>query len=818
MPRSVRNVFNVFVNGTISKKLILLVSMTAGAVVMVAFVLSTINDIKSTQHAAKQNLATLADVLAANVASALLFEDKNAASDTLAALKTNVHVLRAEVTTRNDNPFVQHDNIKPENSHWSALIPALNQKLEVIRPITLDNQTIGRIKLYGDAQQVKRGLMIRVVTNLFGVVIAFLMGIFLIKKIVASIFGPIKQLNNAMSEIIDHEHYALRVPKKNNDELGDLTDGFNLMLSQIQYRDTKLRQSDLALSQTQEAIALHDEHFCYQYINPAFSSLFGYEEEALIGKHFTLEPMHSDRFAGPSQSDIFTAAREDGVYRGEVQRQSKDGKLIPVALYVSPIKDANGQLTGYVSVASDITEKKQAEKWMWKQANYDVVTGLPNRHMFYTRLEHEVNVHKRSGDSLALLYLDLDNFKEVNDTLGHDAGDALLKQVGERLVNCTRETDTVGREGNIARLGGDEFTIILSQFKDIKHVDVVAQRILEHLEMPFYLGNETINISASIGITLCPEDASDAETLVKNADQTMYDAKSNGRNTYRYFTRSLQEAVLKRREIINDLRIAISQQQFEIVYQPIVDLSTNKIFKAEALLRWNHPEQGVVSPAEFIPVAEDTGMIVEIGDWVFKQVAQQIALWREVIDENFQVSINKSPVQFDSKSIHQLNWFDYMKNLDIPGSSLVIEITEGLMLTPSQEVTNKLLAFRDAGVQVAVDDFGTGYSSLSYLKKFDVDYIKIDKSFVQNLSIHSEDMVLCEAIIVMAHKLGLKVIAEGVETIEQRDLLFAVGCDYGQGYLFSRPVNAETIQTLCLAQNHLALDAPPAYEQFAKAS
>lgn len=793
--------------------------MTAGAVVLVAFVLSTINDIKSTQDIARENLATVADVLADNIASALLFQDKAAANKTLNALKTDSHILRAEVTSLDDKFFIFKNINRPKfNGNWYAGIPIFNQKLEITRPILLDQHQIGTIKLYGDAQLLMSGLAIRVLTNLFGVVIAFLIGTILIKKIVASLFGPIKKLNNAMSEIIDHEHYSLRVPKTSNDELGHLTDGFNLMLSQIQYRDAKLRQSDLALSQTQEAIALHDEHFCYQYINAAFSNLFGYEEEALIGKRFTLEPMHSDRFAGPSQSDIFTVAREDGVYRGEVQWQSKGGKLIPVALYVSPIKDADGQLTGYVSVASDITEKKQAEKWMWKQANFDVVTGLPNRHMFYNRLEHEVNLHKRTGESLALLFLDLDNFKEVNDTLGHDAGDALLKQVGERLVNCIRETDTVGRDGNIARLGGDEFTIILSQFKDIKHVDTVAQRILEKLEMPFYLNNEIINISASIGITLCPEDASDAETLVKNADQTMYDAKSNGRNTYRYFTRSLQEAVLKRREIINDLRIAIAQQQFEIVYQPIIDLSTNKIFKAEALLRWRHPKQGLVSPAEFIPVAEDTGMIVEIGDWVFKQVAQQITHWRKVIDKNFQVSINKSPVQFHSKSANQLNWFDYMQNLDIPGSSLVVEITEGLMLTPNQEVTNKLLSFRDAGVQVAVDDFGTGYSSLSYLKKFDVDYIKIDKSFVQNLSVHSEDMVLCEAIIVMAHKLGLKVIAEGVETAEQRDLLFAVGCDYGQGYLFSRPVHAQAFEELCLAQNKLPIDAQPVYAQLAKAS
>ena len=799
--------FGFLANYSISKKLMLLVSATAGLVVIVALVISTINDAKSSRASAKASLITLADVVARNTASAIIFDDVGAAKETLEALQADEAILRADVLDAQGKMFASYENSKHKEKYWLH-----GSELVIERPVMQNTQQVGLIRVKADHDAVLKGVLLRVVTNLLGLVLAYLLGYIFLRKMVYRIFEPIGRLTKAMGEIIDHEHYALRVKKVSTDELGDLTDGFNLMLSQIEYRDAKLRQSDEALSQTQEAITLHDENFCYQYVNPAFVVLFGYHLEALVGKPFSLAPDSPSDAEGPSREEIFAAARDHGSFRGEVTLQTKDRRLIPISLHVSPIKDAKGNITGYVSVSSDISEKKQAEEWMWKQANFDLVTELPNRHMFQHRLEHETMNTRRTGSPFALMFLDLDNFKEVNDSLGHDVGDLLLKEVALRLEGCVRTTDTVGRDGTIARLGGDEFTIILSNLKSNQDVDVIAQRILSKLSEPFQLGSDVVNISVSIGITLCPEDAEDADTLIKHADQTMYHAKSKGRNTYRYFTRSLEESATKRREMTSDLRIAIEKEQFRVVYQPIVDLTTNKIHKAEALLRWDHPKNGIVNPADFIPVAEDTGLIVEIGNWVFFNVADQIAKWRESIDESFQVSINKSPVQFYNKDNKLSAWFEYMKKIDIPGSSLVVEITEGLMLNENSEVSDKLLAFRDEGVQVAVDDFGTGYSSLSYLKKFDVDYIKIDKSFIQNLSIYSEDMVLCEAIIVMAHKLGLKVIAEGVETIEQRDLLFAVGCDYGQGYLFSRPVPADELEKLSVAQNELERDAPPIYE------
>jgi diguanylate cyclase (GGDEF)-like protein len=435
----------------------------------------------------------------------------------------------------------------------------------------------------------------------------------------------------------------------------------------------------------------------------------------------------------------------------------------------------------------DITERKQAEEQLHHLAHYDVLTGLPNRTLFLDRLEQEIKKSNRSGLALTLLYIDLDQFKEVNDTLGHNVGDALLVEAAHRISACVRESDTV------ARLGGDEFTVILAELADSSSVERVAQDIIKTLTDPFQLGGESIYVSASIGITIYPTDAADAENLLKNADQAMYVAKDGGRNRFSYFTNLLQEKALARSQLVKDLRGAMAAGQFKVYFQPIVELATGTVSKGEALIRWQHPERGMVNPAEFIPLAEETGLINEIGDWVFKESVHWVKRWNEFCPNGFQVSVNKSPVQFLTE-IHHDDWLDYLRELGLSGQYITIEITEGLLLNAASGVTDKLLRFRDAGIQVSIDDFGTGYSALSYLKKFDIDYLKIDQSFVRNLVTDSSDLALSEAIIVMAHKLGLKVIAEGVETLEQRELLAAAGCDYGQGYLFSKAVPPEEFE------------------------
>jgi len=523
-------------------------------------------------------------------------------------------------------------------------------------------------------------------------------------------------------------------------------------------------------------------------INPAFTHMTGYGLEEVAGRY-------SDFLrAYPEDQTFFKAMwdelKDTGNWHGEVWGRRKNGEIYPTWITINAILNEDGSVFRWVAMFSDITKKKESEELIWSQANFDTLTGLPNRRMLHDRLAQELKKAHRSGLPMALLFLDLDRFKEINDTLGHDMGDLLLKDAALRIASCVRETDTV------ARLGGDEFTIILGELEDPDSVERVAQSILRKLSEPFLLGDEKAYVSVSIGITLYPEDATAVDTLLKNADQAMYAAKSQGRNRCSYFTPAMQEAAQTRMRLAVDLRTALANGQFMVYYQPIVELATGSIYKAEALIRWQHPQRGMVSPAEFIPIAEDTGMIVDIGDWVFREAARQAGHWRAFHHPEFQISVNKSPVQFHSGGASHAAWSDHLKALDLPGQSIVVEITEGLLLDANATIFDQLLAYRDVGIQVSLDDFGTGYSSLSYLKKFDIDYLKIDQSFVRNLAPNSDDMALCEAIIVMAHKLSIKVIAEGVETEEQRSLLAAAGCDYGQGYLFSRPLPPAQIEPL----------------------
>jgi len=440
---------------------------------------------------------------------------------------------------------------------------------------------------------------------------------------------------------------------------------------------------------------------------------------------------------------------------------------------------------------------KRSKALLWRKANFDALTELPNRELFHDRLEQEIKKSVRSGLPIALLLIDLDQFKEVNDTLGHEMGDLLLQQAANRIVNCVRATDTV------ARLGGDEFTVVLPQLHDVLIARQLAQKIINKLAEPFYLRDEVIHISASIGITLYPADATEIVNLMRNADQAMYAAKNEGRNRFSYFTRSLQEAAQKRLHLTNDLRGALANHQFRLFFQPIVSLATDRIHKAEALLRWQHPTRGMVSPADFIPLAEETRLIVEIGAFVRKESLAWCKRWNNLNPEGFQISVNKSPAEFtdENDSANVEIFVDKLNKMGLCGENFVFEITEGLLLNADVRIHEKLMELRDAGIQVSIDDFGTGYSSLSYLKKFDIDYLKIDQSFVRNLESDSNDVALCEAIIVMAHKLGLKVIAEGVETEQQRDLLSRAGCDYAQGYLYAKPMPPEAFEQWLTARN-----------------
>ncbi|MES2580204.1 MAG: EAL domain-containing protein [Pseudomonadota bacterium] len=522
-----------------------------------------------------------------------------------------------------------------------------------------------------------------------------------------------------------------------------------------------------------------------------WKEIYGYtnnelEETAVAGRRL----VHPDDLTHMLEdTQAYLQGRKD-IYTSEFRLRCKDGSwkwTLSRGMVIS--RDADGKPLRMIGTHTDISERKNAEAQVFRLAHYDQITHLPNRVLFLDRFQQEIKKCQRNNQSITLMYLDLDNFKEINDTLGHEMGDLLLKETASRLVKCVRADDTV------ARMGGDEFTIILSNLNNQMSTERIAQNILDKFTEPFNLEDEVVYITTSIGISVYPVDGTEVDALLKSADQAMYAAKEQGRNRYHYFTSSMQDAALTRMHLSNDLRGALAANQFKLHYQPIVDLASGSIHKAEALIRWQHPQRGLVSPVEFIPIAEHTGMIIEIGDWVFAEAVRQVAQWRQH-DIDFQISINRSPVQFRANHNHHLNWVKHLQARGLSGNSICIEITEGLLLDARDVVISQLANYHKAGIQIAIDDFGTGYSSLAYLRKFDIDYVKIDRSFTTNIHPDSNDLVLCEAIIAMAHKLGKKVVAEGIETQEQLDLLIAAGCDFGQGYLFSKPIPAKEFENL----------------------
>ena len=478
-------------------------------------------------------------------------------------------------------------------------------------------------------------------------------------------------------------------------------------------------------------------------------------------------------------------------YRNEHRVQCKDGSWKWVLSRGAVIsRDSGGNPLRMIGTHTDITEQKNAEALVRHQAFFDTLTGLPNRRMLRDRLEQEIKRCRRDNLNLAILFIDLDHFKEVNDTLGHDSGDQLLIEAARRIQACVREADTV------ARMGGDEFTVILTEVENIERIQPLLQKLLHSMDTVFQLGQEQVFVSASIGVTVYPLDGGEIEDLLKNADQALYVAKGEGRNRFSFFTPALQEAAQTRVRLANDLRVALAEQQFRVVYQPIVDLHSGAIHKAEILIRWEHPRRGMVSPAAFIPIAESSGLIVDIGEWVYQQALNQVSQWRARLHPEFQISVNRSPIQFHHAENGLAPWDMQLQAMGLPGNALVVEITEGLLLDTSDAVSSQLIGYGESGIQVSLDDFGTGYSSLAYLQKFDIDFIKIDQSFVRGLTTNPTNMALCKAIILMAHELGMKVVAEGVETEDQRALLRDAGCDYGQGYLFARPMPAAEFEAM----------------------
>jgi len=543
--------------------------------------------------------------------------------------------------------------------------------------------------------------------------------------------------------------------------------------------EDQLRLNATVFDTATEGIMITDANNRIKTINPAFTRITGYEPKDVVGSN--PEVLSSGRHDAAFYQQMWGQIEKHGFWSGEIWNRHKDGHVFPEWLSIAVIQDKKtNEATEYVALFSDISQRKQDEEQIRHQANYDALTGLPNRSLFFDRLNQAAIASQRDDEILAMLFVDLDRFKSVNDSFGHITGDEILQGVAERLLICIRDSDTA------ARLGGDEFVVLLHDVNEVNDAAMVAEKIIEQLSSPFNVGMRDIYLGASIGITMYPEDTDDPEAMMRNADMAMYRAKEGGRNRYQFFTIGMQEQVRKRLELEQDLRTAIEQNQLQLYYQPIINSKSGEMTSVEALLRWTHPKHGSVPPDTFIPLAEDTGLIIPIGEWVLREACRQVRLWQDS-GINIGVSVNISSRQRD-KEFNQWVLSSIMKEYGVSSAWLTLEITEGLLMDDSEEVVGWLNSFKDLGVTLSIDDFGTGYSSLSYLKKFPVDVLKIDRSFVQDLPDNQDDASLVEAILAMGNSLGLKVVAEGVETEQQCNFLIERDCEYLQGYHFGKPM------------------------------
>lgn len=628
-----------------------------------------------------------------------------------------------------------------------------------------------------------------------GFLVVYLVGMWLVNRWVIRRLARIRSVTDGYAS----GDFSHRLDIEGNDELCQLANAFNEMADHRQDAERLQVESEQQvrdlLNSTAEAIYGIDTEGNCIFANPACLRMLGYRSiDDLIGQnmHSLIHHSRTDGSPYPEENSPITSTTYTGASShvdSEVFWRA-DGTSFPVEYWSHPVL-RDGQVIGVVATFLDITKRKAQEEHILHQAHFDALTDLPNRFLSMDRVSQALIEAERDGSHVAVLFLDLDDFKKINDTLGHDAGDKLLLQAARRLRVAVRSGDTVGR------LGGDEFIVLLGGRLMSVDVSTIVDNLLNHFRQPFSIDGRDLYLTTSVGVALYPEDGTSPQELLRNADSAMYHAKKQGRNTYSYFTEAMNEEVSRRLHLEEQMHGALDRGEFNVVFQPLVDVASSKVVSAEALLRWKSHALGDITPDEFIPVAEQTGLIVQIGQFVLSRSLEALADWRANIDSELAIAVNLSPRQF--RDPHLVSSVEKMlQQQGLPGHALKLEITEGVLMTGHGYVNEAISEINRLGIGVCMDDFGTGYSSLSYLRRYPFDVLKIDRSFINDISDDTADLELVSASVAMAHGLGLTVVAEGVETMSQLELLTEMGCDEAQGYLFSRPCSAEKIRELLI--------------------
>ncbi len=602
------------------------------------------------------------------------------------------------------------------------------------------------------------------------------------------IAGPIRRISLEAEKVAAGDlHYDVPLPNIDNEvgHLGqaihDMVDNLTREIKQRREAELGLRLSAKVFEQNSEAIIVTDADNNIVMVNRAFTEITGYESDEVIGKNPRF--MASGRQALQFYRVMWRELLEKNNWRGEIWNKRKSGEVFPEFLTISTVRDEQDEITHYIGVFIDITERKQEEERITRLANFDTLSGLPNRNLLADRVEQAVAQTERHGSKLAMLFIDLDHFKHINDSLGHDIGDELLKQVAERLKVCLRRTDT------LARQGGDEFIALVTDIGSEAEAGFVAEKMISACSSGFEIQGYQLHVTPSIGISMCPDDGTTQVQLMRNADLAMYRAKDSGRNRFAFYEEQMNRKAVERLRLENDLRSAIDQQQLMLYFQPKVSCADNRVVGMEALLRWQHPEFGFISPGIFIPVAEQTGLINEIGDWVLRQAVLQQRMWQSQGLPIVPVAVNLSAAQFQQADLVE-RIVRIVREGGLEARYIELELTESMLMESAVDQHNVLNHLNDAGFNLALDDFGTGYSSLSRLKLLPMSSLKIDQSFVRDIATDPNDRSIVSATAALAHAMGIKVVAEGVEQPSQLEFIQSLHCEEYQGYLFSPPLPA----------------------------
>jgi len=789
----------------VAKKLILVCLTTSLVSLLIAMSFIVAYDRYNFNEALQSEITILASVISNRSTAAVVFDDNELAGNNLKPLIYRESIVGACIfkvensspgsltTTRlasSPNENTQCPNYTPEET----LVVDSSELgyLELIQPIILDGGIIGYLYLKSSLDELDDRLTNNITVFFLVLVFASLVAFLFSNFFSGRILSPLIALGRTARIIADEDDYSRRAEKENDDEVGNVVDSFNHMLEVIETEDANLRESEerfrLISESSKVGIFQVDIHGQCVYANDELASITGIPTETIIKQNW-LSALHpDDRQAIEAKWASMITDR----HSISINCRLKNGETKWISGHIGLLYRSDNELIGYLGTIHDITDVKNAQIQLEHMAFYDTLTGLANRRLFRNRLEHVINNLSREGNALGLILLDLDQFKNINDSLGHDSGDTLLIIIAERLQQCVRASDTV------ARLGGDEFAIILPNINTSIAASSVAQKILDTLKKPIFLKETEIQITASLGISLAPDDSDNAEHLIKNADLALYRAKDGGRDNFQFFTKEMNTELLDHLKMIKDLRAAIEAQEFHLVYQPQINLQTGKIIGMEALIRWVSDERGFVNPMEFIPVAEETGLIIPLGRWVITVACQQIKELREngLVDDEVVMTVNLSVKQFQDDEL-----VSFIKSkiveFGIKPQQFEVELTETVLMENLDEALMKLQQLQDLGVLISIDDFGTGYSSLGYLKRLPVNILKVDRSFVMDIPQDRDDMEITAAVIAMAHSLNYIVVAEGVETQEQLDFLESCDCDYAQGYFFSKPLIEGDLRNFC---------------------